>query len=113
MPLKNIGVPLDWSSSSSVKGRYNGTISTECPWRRRARTSALSRKQFPQYMAPAPGVIWMMFNLSASGPVSSFGNHFFRSRQGLANRQVVRQRHEFGNPFPQFREILVHVTGEA
>ena len=61
MPLKKIGVPALWSSSSRVIGKYSGTMSTSWPCWRSAATSALSRKQFPQYIPPAPGVIWTMF----------------------------------------------------
>ena len=56
-PPKKIGVPLYWSSSSSVRGRYRGTIRASWPMRLNSVTKALSRKQFPQYMPPAPGVI--------------------------------------------------------
>jgi hypothetical protein len=37
---------------------------TSCPIFRSAATSALSRKQLPQYIAPAPGVSWTMFILA-------------------------------------------------
>src|SRR5438477_12223186 len=38
-------------------------MTVECPSLRNAPTSALSRKQLPQYMPPAPGVICTMFTV--------------------------------------------------
>src|SRR5438094_1655392 len=130
MPLKKIGVPRVWSSSSNVIGRYNGTISTEWPCWRSAPTSALSRKQFPQNIPPAPGVIWTMVMFVNVRKVETLNrpdsvNHsaFYGSPRWLDSRlwgeerlpirQGLRHRRELLDRFPEAREILVHIAAEA
>ena len=61
IPPKKVGVAPTVGASSSVIGKYRGTITVSWPCRRSSATKALSRKQLPQYMPPAPGVIWIRF----------------------------------------------------
>src|SRR3954470_8788598 len=55
MPPKNTCAPLTFLSSVRV-GVYTGVSTTSCPLASSSAASALSRRQLPQYIVPAPPV---------------------------------------------------------
>src|SRR3954454_16119164 len=55
MPPKNTCAPLTFLSSVRV-GVYTGVSTTSCPLASSSAASALSRRQVPQYIVPAPPV---------------------------------------------------------
>src|SRR5512134_339309 len=57
MPPKKTWPSLTFASSVRV-GVYTGRSRTSWPRSSSSRASALSRRQLPQYMPPAPAVMW-------------------------------------------------------
>src|SRR5688500_9715922 len=79
------------------------------PILRNSATRALSRKQLPQHIPPAPGVICALFIASLRGGARGF----VLANERLPGGEFAGDIDRVGNRGPEMAEILVHVAGEA